>query len=100
MLLTGRYDGAINVSIAVGQAVPGELPTVIGSPCLFIILRHLTTTQSLPRHTTAIIIHRLTYIFTSRMTLHTNYTNTIPLELRPLGATSVQYVHGLMKSGS
>jgi hypothetical protein len=89
--------GQSNVAIAVGEGFdPVDLPTAIGSP----MAAYYTVAFD---NNTMITVTRNDINYTSPdMRIYQqddpqipNYTNTIPLELRPLGSISAQYTPGL-----
>ena len=89
--------GQSNVSIAVGQGgSPVDLPTVIGSPmsvyftAAFNNNTIITRTRNGNDYNSPDI-----HIYPQDDPCIPAYANMIPLELRPLGATSVQYIPGL-----
>lgn len=89
--------GQSNVSIAVGQSgYTVDLPTAIGSPmsvyftATFNNNTVITRTRNGNDYNSPDI-----YIYPQDDPCIPTYANMIPLELRPLGATSVQYIPGL-----
>ena len=98
LLETSGMVGETNVSIAVAQnpgAAP-DLPTAIGMPLSFFFTtvfhndRQITITRD-SNEFTAPDIH----FYESNDPCIPSYPNIIPLELRPLGAISVQYIPSL-----
>ena len=89
--------GQSNVAIAVGQGgSPVDLPTAIGAPMsvYFTASFHNDTSVTVTwdgNNYTAPDIR----IYKQDDPFIPTYANTIPLELRPLGASSVQYIPGL-----
>ncbi len=89
--------GQSNVSIAVGQGgSPVDLPTAIGSPMSVYFTAAFNNDTVVTRTRdgsdyNAPDIH----IYPQDDPGIPTYANMIPLELRPLGATSVQYIPGL-----
>jgi predicted aspartyl protease len=88
--------GQSNVSIAVGQGgSPVDLPTVIGSPMSVYFTAAfnnnivVTRTRDGNDYNSPGI-----HIYPQDDPCIPTYANMIPLELRPLGATSVQYIPG------
>ncbi len=93
------FVGESNVSIAVGQQPPGnepDLPTVIGSPMsvfystVFDVENPVSTV-----HDNNEITSPLVGIYEHDDLRIPNYLNTLPLELRPLGGLSVNYIPNL-----
>jgi predicted aspartyl protease len=94
---TSAMVGQSNVAIAVGQGFsPVDLPTVIGSPlsvyftAVFYNDIPITVTRDGNDYTSPDI-----RIYQQDDPGIPTYPNTIPLELRPLGGLSVQYLFGI-----
>lgn len=94
LLDTSNMVGQTNVAIAVGQGGSPDLPTAIGSPLSVYFAAHFRNDQQ-------ITVIRDSNEFTSPDILFydlydpciPSYSNIIPLELRPLGGTYVQYIY-------
>jgi predicted aspartyl protease len=93
---TSTLMGETNVSLVAGQPVSGQtpdLPTAIGSPLSVYYTAVIDNTAQLS-HTYA----GQTYtgpkvdIYEHTNSAIPNYSRTVPLELRPLGALNVQYI--------
>jgi len=86
--------GQSNVAIVVGQGgAPVDLPTAIGSPLsvYFTAVFNNDTPITLTRGVDEFVAPDIR-IYQQDDPEIPNYANTIPLELRPLGGTSVQYI--------
>lgn len=90
------FVGESNVSVAVGQSPIGnapDLPTVVGSPMsvyystVFDVENPVSIVQDNNEITSPIV-----GIYDHGDSRIPNYLNILPLELRPLGALSVQYI--------
>ncbi len=85
--------GQSNVAIAVGEGLdPVDLPTAIGSPMsVYYTAVFYNDTQITVNHNDTNYTAPDMRIYQQDDPEIPNYANTIPLELRPLGAYSVQY---------
>lgn len=94
LLDTSGMVGQTNVAIAVGQGGSPDLPTAIGSPLSAYFAAHFRNDQQ-------ITVTRDSNEFTGPdVKLYDlydpcipSYSNIIPLELRPLGGSAVQYIY-------
>jgi len=96
LLDTTGMVGETNVSIAVGQGGSPDLPTAIGSPMSVYFTASFRNDQQVT------VIHDGDEFSGPDIRLYESddpcipdYSNIIPLELRPLGALSVQYIPSL-----
>ncbi|MGD0078387.1 MAG: retropepsin-like aspartic protease, partial [Sedimentisphaerales bacterium] len=89
--------GQSNVAIAVGEGLdPVDLPTAIGSPMsAYFTAAFYNDTQITVSHNDSNFTAPDIRIYQQDDPEIPNYANTIPLELRPLGAISAQYIPGL-----
>ncbi|MGA2094074.1 MAG: hypothetical protein ABSH16_11825, partial [Sedimentisphaerales bacterium] len=89
--------GQSNVAIAVGEGLdPVDLPTAIGSPMsAYFTAAFYNDTQITVSHNDTNFTAPDIRIYQQDDPEIPNYANTIPLELRPLGAISAQYIPGL-----
>ncbi len=98
LLDTSGMVGETNVSIAVAQN-PGtapDLPTVIGTPLsvFFTTVFHNDRQITITRDSNEFTAPDIRFYESNDPCIPT-YSNIIPLELRPLGAVSVQYIPSL-----
>ncbi len=98
LLDTSGMVGETNVSIAVAQN-PGtapDLPTVIGTPLsvFFTTVFHNDQQITITRDSNEFTAPDIRFYESNDPRIPT-YSNIIPLELRPLGAVSVQYIPSL-----
>ena len=92
-----KMVGQSNVAIMVGQGgSPVDLPTAVGSP-MSVYFTAAFNNDIIVRRTRAGSDYNTPdiRIYQQDDPCIPIYANTIPLELRPLGATSVQYIPGL-----
>jgi predicted aspartyl protease len=92
-----KMMGQSNVAIMVGQGgSPVDLPTAIGSP-MSVYFTAAFNNETVIRRTVGATDYNSPYIHIYQQDdpCIPIYANMIPLELRPLGATSVQYIPGL-----
>ncbi len=95
-LNTADMVGQYNVSIVLGMAVPAggaDLPTAIGSPMAAYYAAHIRNdlTRSVVRGGQTYTGPDINFLDKFDPALP-EYANVVPLELRPLGSVSVQYV--------
>lgn len=93
LLDTSGMVGQTNVAIAVGQGGSPDLPTAIGSPLSVYFTAAFSNDQQITvihdgNELTAPDIH----FYDHNDPCIPNYSNVIPLELRPLGGVSAQYI--------
>ena len=89
--------GQSNVSIAVGQSdYTVDLPTAIGSP-MSVYFTAVFNNETIVHRTIGVNDYNSPdiHIYPQDDPCIPTYANMIPMELRPLGATSVQYIQGL-----
>ncbi|HSW46233.1 MAG TPA: retropepsin-like aspartic protease [Phycisphaerae bacterium] len=96
LLDTTAMVGQYNVSIAVGQTPPPgqpDLPTVPGSPMAVYYAAVFDNDQPVTRTVNSVDYQapRIRF-FQANDSQVPEYSNYVPLELRPLGASSVQYI--------
>jgi predicted aspartyl protease len=92
-----KMVGQSNVAIMVGQGgSPVDLPTAIGSP-MSVYFTAAFNNETIVRRTVGVNDYNAPdiHIYQQDDPCIPIYANMIPLELRPLGATAVQYVQGL-----
>jgi hypothetical protein len=92
-----KMVGQSNVAIMVGQGgSPVDLPTAIGSP-MSVYYTAVFNNETIVYRTVDAIEYNSPdiHIYQQDDPCIPVYANMIPLELRPLGATSVQYIPGL-----